>query len=107
VLAPAQRPALARARDAVAAGTPLSQALHAQGLATPVALRMLRVGERSGQLAAMLDRAAAFHDEDAERAAELVTRIVNPLLMLLMGAVIGAIVVWMYLPIFTLMEQVG
>jgi general secretion pathway protein F len=67
---------------------------------------MLRVGERSGTLALMLERAAAFHDEELERLSELVTRAVNPLLMLVMGVVIGGIVVLMYLPIFTLVESV-
>jgi general secretion pathway protein F len=67
---------------------------------------MLRVGESSGELAAMLERAAAFHDEEIARFSESLTRVVNPLLMLVMGVVIGGIVVLMYLPIFTLMEQV-
>ncbi len=100
------RAALQAATGAVAAGERLSQALQAQGLATPVALRMLRVGESSGEVAAMLERAAAFHDEEIAQFTELVTRTVNPLLMLVMGTVIGGIVVLMYLPIFTLMEQV-
>ena len=106
VVAAPLRPALRNAAQAVASGQRLSAAMAAHGLATPVALRMLRVGEGSGQLAAMLERAAAFHDEEIARLSELVTRVVNPALMLLMGLVIGGIVVLMYLPIFTLMEQV-
>jgi general secretion pathway protein F len=100
------RPALARARAAVASGRRLSQALADEGLATPAALRMLRVGERSGEVPAMLARAAAFHDEEVTRLADWVARVVNPLLMLVMGVVVGGIVVLMYLPLFTLMEQV-
>jgi len=106
VLAPPLRPAGRRVRQQVAAGLRLSQAMDAAGLATPVAQRMLRVGESSGTLATMLARAAAFHDEEIARLADLVTRVVNPVLMLVMGVVIGGIVVLMYLPIFTLMEQV-
>jgi general secretion pathway protein F len=67
---------------------------------------MLRVGESSGSVAAMLQRAASFHDEEATRLAELVSRSLNPALMLLMGLLIGTVVVLMYLPIFSLMEQV-
>jgi general secretion pathway protein F len=67
---------------------------------------MLRVGESSGQLDRMLARAAAFHDEEIAQSTELLTRLINPLLMLVLGTVIGGIVVLMYLPIFTLMEQV-
>ncbi|KPF45627.1 hypothetical protein IP87_05090 [beta proteobacterium AAP121] len=99
-------PALEAARAAVAGGQRLSQALQAQGLATPVALRMLRVGEGSGELALMLERAARFHDDEIARLSELVVRAVNPALMLVMGVVIGGIVVLMYLPIFSLMERV-
>jgi len=90
----------------VRSGLRLSASLQAQGLATPVARRMLRVGESSGEVPAMLQRAASFHDEEIARLSDLVTRLVNPLLMLVMGVVIGGIVVLMYLPIFTLMEQV-
>lgn len=106
VLAAPLRPALAEATRAVRTGRRLSAALHEHALATPVALRMLRVGEGSGTLPSMLEQAAAFHDEEIARMADWVTRVVNPLLMLVMGAVIGTIVVLMYLPIFTLMEQV-
>lgn len=106
LLAAPLRPTLATALAAVTAGERLSQALQSQGLATPVALRMLRVGESSGEVPAMFERAAAFHDDEIARLGDLVTRVVNPLLMLVMGAVIGGIVVLMYLPIFTLMEQV-
>jgi general secretion pathway protein F len=107
VLPLALRTAVQRTRDDVLAGQALSQALQAQQLATPVALRMLRVGEGSGQTAALLQQAAAFHDEEAQQLADLVARTVNPLLMLLIGAVIGTVVVLMYLPIFSLMEQVA
>jgi general secretion pathway protein F len=101
------RPALARARAVVQNGQRLSDAWAAEGLATAPALRMLRVGEKSGELATMLGRAAAFHDEEVARLAEWLGKVVNPLLMLLMGLVVGGVVVLMYLPLFTLMEQVG
>jgi len=106
VLAAPLRPALAQVAASVADGQRLSQALQGAGLATPVALRMVRVGERGGALATMLERAARFHDDEIARLSDLVTRTINPLLMLVMGVVIGGIVVLMYLPIFTLMEQV-
>lgn len=100
------QPALQQVLQQVRSGQRLSASLQAQGLATPVAWRMLRVGESSGEVPAMLQRAAAFHDEQIARLSDLVTRLINPLLMLVMGVVIGGIVVLMYLPIFTLMEQV-
>ena len=106
VVAAPWRPAVAAAAAQVERGERLSDALEAQDLATPVARRMVRVGERSGEVAAMLERAAAFHDEEAVRLTELLTRAINPALMLIMGIVIGGIIVLMYLPIFQLVEQV-
>jgi general secretion pathway protein F len=100
------QPALVAATAAVARGQRLSVALQDYGLATPVAQRMVRVGEGSGELAVMLERAASFHDEEISRFSELMVRAVNPALMLVMGVVIGGIVVLMYLPIFSLMERV-
>jgi general secretion pathway protein F len=100
------RAALDRATEAVRLGERLSACLQREGLATPVSLRMLKVGEHSGELGAMLAQAAGFYDEELSRLSDLVTRLVNPVLMLLMGLVIGTVVVLMYLPIFQLVEQV-
>lgn len=105
VAAPLRFP-LSSALDAIQRGERLSTALEREHLATPVALRMVRVGERSGRVGDMLAEAAAFHDEELTRLSELVTRLLNPLLMLLMGGVIGTVVVLLYLPIFQLVEQV-
>jgi general secretion pathway protein F len=107
VTAPRLRAALAAAIDAVSRGERLSAAWQQQALATPVALRMLRVGEHSGSIGPMLGQAARFHDDEIQRSTELFSRLVNPLLMLVMGTLIGAIVVLLYLPIFQLAEQVA
>jgi general secretion pathway protein F len=106
IVAAPWRPAVTAAAARIERGERLSEALEAEELATPVARRMVRVGERSGELAAMLERAAAFHDEEALRLTELLTRAINPALMLVMGVLIGGIIVLMYLPIFQLVEQV-
>ncbi len=98
--------AVTRLAAAVGEGRRFSEALEAENLATPVARRMVRVGERSGELAAMLERAAAFHDDEAVRLSEFLSRAINPALMLIMGVLIGGIIVLMYLPIFQLVEQV-
>ena len=83
-------------------GQSISQAMDDNGLATPVALRLLRVGERSGQMGEMMERIANFYDEEMARWVEWFTRLFEPLLMTLIGLVIGIIVVLMYLPIFEL-----
>jgi general secretion pathway protein F len=98
----AMRAQLAAATQRIREGASISTAMEAAGLATPVALRLLRVGEKSGEMAEMMDRIAAFHDEELARWIDLVTRLFEPLLMATLGVVIGLIVVLMYLPIFEL-----
>lgn len=94
--------ALVAATRAVRQGKPIAAALDAHGLTTPVASRMLAVGERSGNMGAMLDKVASFHEEELARWIEWFSRLFEPLLMTAIGLVIGAIVVLMYMPVFEL-----
>jgi general secretion pathway protein F len=96
------RTQLDQASRLVREGKPMSHAMEAAGLATPIALRMLRVGERSGRMGEMMERIAAFHDEEMARWVDWFTRVFEPLLMAFIGLVIGLIVVLLYLPIFEL-----
>ncbi|MEN3353742.1 MAG: ral secretion pathway protein [Betaproteobacteria bacterium] len=102
LLRPALRARLERAIAAIREGQPASQALNGHELTTPVALRLLRVGESSGNMGEMMDRIANFHDEEMARWVEWFSRLFEPILMALIGLVIGIIVVLMYLPIFEL-----
>ena len=90
------------ARRQVEEGHALSVALVGQSLASPVAESLLKVGESSGRLGEMLERIAAFHDEDLSRWIDWASRLLEPLLMSIIGIVIGAVVVLMYIPIFEL-----
>ncbi|MES2742564.1 MAG: type II secretion system F family protein [Pseudomonadota bacterium] len=102
MLLPAQQPQLALARRAVEEGLPFSAALEQHGLATPVARSLLKVGENTGRLDDMLERSAKFHDEQFARWVDWASRLLEPLLMTVIGVVIGAVVVLMYMPIFEL-----
>jgi general secretion pathway protein F len=102
ILLPILRDRLELALQAIREGQAVSGAMEMQGLTTPVALRMLRVGERAGNMGEMMERVAAFYDEDMARWVEWFTRLFEPILMALIGIVIGVIVVLMYLPIFEL-----
>jgi general secretion pathway protein F len=86
----------------IRAGHAISRSMEQHGLTTPVALRMLRVGERSGKMGEMMERIAAFHDDEITRWVDWFTRLIEPLLMAAIGIVIGTIVVLMYFPIFEL-----
>lgn len=102
LLPAALRPPLETATVLVREGRSLSEALEQAGLATPVALRLIRVGERSGRMGEMLERVAGFHDEETGRWVDWCTRLVEPLLMTVIGVLIGGIVLLLYLPIFEL-----
>jgi general secretion pathway protein F len=96
------RSRLARAVTMIHEGRSLSDALREAGLADSVAASMLSVAQRSGNLAEILGRIASFHEARLQRSVELTSRLFEPILMIVIGLVIGAIVVLMYLPIFDL-----
>jgi general secretion pathway protein F len=102
LLHPLLRDKLAAASRAISEGQGVSRSMEDNGLTTPVALRMLSVGEQSGNMGEMMDRIATFHDEEISRWVDWFTRLFEPLLMAAIGLVIGAIVILMYMPIFEL-----
>jgi general secretion pathway protein F len=102
MVSPGLAAGLKAARAAIEAGRPLSDAFEANGLTTPISLRMLRVGERTGAMGTMLTRSAAFYDGEIGRWIDRFTRTFEPLLMAAIGLVVGAIVVLLYMPIFDL-----
>ena len=106
LLHPMLRERLAAATRAISEGHGVSQSMDANGLTTPVALRMLAVGEKSGNMGEMLESIAQFHDEELSRWVEWFTRLFEPLLMVAIGLVIGVIVILMYMPIFELVGTV-
>jgi general secretion pathway protein F len=102
LLQPELRLRLAAAAASIREGQSVSQAMERAGLVTPVALRMLRVGEKSGRMGDMMEAIATFHEEETSRFVDWFTRLFEPLLMAVIGVVIGIIVVMLYLPIFEL-----
>jgi general secretion pathway protein F len=96
------RPHLTRARVMIEQGQAMSVALGAAGLATPVAARMMSVGERSGDMGQMFVQIARFHDDEVARFIDWFTRAFEPILMAVLGVAVGGVVVLMYMPIFEL-----
>ncbi len=90
------------ARAQVRDGEPLSSALAAHGLTTPIAARMLRVGERTGQMAEMFERTGRIYEDEVTRWLDWFIKLLEPLLMVFIGAIIGTVVLLMYMPIFEL-----
>ena len=102
LLQESMRDQLAQASRSIQEGQSISQAMEKYELVTPLALRLLRVGERTGQMGEMMERIAAFYEEETVRWIERFVKLFEPLLMLFVGLVVGVIVVLMYFPIFEL-----
>lgn len=106
LLQPLLRESLKVVEQEVREGKPLSQSMELHGMTTPVALRMLRVGERTGRMGEMMERIGIFYDDEIARAVDWFTRLLEPLLMVVIGLVIGVVVTLMYMPIFELAGSV-
>ncbi|MEY4747975.1 MAG: hypothetical protein RIQ60_189 [Pseudomonadota bacterium] len=106
LLTPPDRPRLDLALSNASAGAPLAQSLHAEGLLDNLGLRVLRVAEQTGALDLALDRLADIHETHLERQLERAGRLIEPIVMLGIGLVVGGIVVLMYLPIFQLASSI-
>ena len=102
LLAAHLRPQLDFSAKEIQQGQRMSTALAAAGLATPVASRMMAVGERGGDMGRMLAEIARFHDDEVARFVDVFTRAFEPILMTVLGVAVGAVVVLMYMPIFEL-----
>lgn len=96
------QPRMQSAAKSISQGQLISAAMVSTDLTTPVAERMLIVGERSGNIGDMMDRIASFYDEELARWIDWFTKLFEPILMLMIGLVIGVVVLLLYMPIFEL-----
>lgn len=87
-------------------GKALSFALEQHGLSTAVSKRMIAVGEQAGNMGEMMENTASFYDNEIARWVDWITRVIEPMLMMIIGLMIGGIVVLMYLPIFELADSI-
>lgn len=85
---------------AIRAGLSIYDAFHGAGLTTPVAERMLQVGQRAGNMDQMMERIAAYYDEETRRLLTTFVKTFEPAVMAMIGLLVGGIVVLMYIPIF-------
>ena len=87
-------------------GASISSVFEIHQLATEVGVRLLQVGERSGEMAVMMNRIAILYDTELARWVDWFTRLFEPLLMMFIGWIVGCIVLLMYMPIFELANAV-
>ena len=92
--------------DSIRKGVSLSRTVKDVGIFPPMVDSMIRIGEESGSLDDMLYKTADFYDEEVEAALTKLTSMIEPLMIVVMGSVIGLIVIAMYLPMFDMMKTV-
>ncbi|MCS7007222.1 MAG: type II secretion system F family protein [Gaiellaceae bacterium] len=98
--------ALADVRMKVHQGVPIAQPLVEDPIFPPLLAHMVRVGEETGELEQMLDKVADFYDHEVETATESLTAAIEPIMVVVMGAIVGVMVICLYLPMFTIYQHI-
>ena len=96
--------AVMKSRASIAGGNTIAGPLEESGAFTPMVVRMVEVGEQTGGLDEMLARVADFYDEEVDSALEALIAAVEPLMIVVLGVVVGGMIVAMYLPIFDMIN---
>jgi type IV pilus assembly protein PilC len=91
----------------VSTGSSLTAAMESSGVFPPMVTQMVAIGEESGQLDSMLGKTADFFEAEVDEAVEALSSLMEPIIMVFLGGLIGGLVVAMYLPIFKLGSVVG
>jgi type IV pilus assembly protein PilC len=99
--------AVLKTRASISEGKTIAEPLKESGVFPPMVVQMIAVGEQTGALDAMLSKIADFYDEEVDNAVANLTALLEPMLMVFLGIVIGGVVIAMYLPIFKLVTVVG
>lgn len=96
------RRAIERMRHDVASGIQLNQAMTGSGLFPRMAIQMTIIGEESGTLDRMLEKVASHYEADVDSLVDRLTSLMEPLIMVVLGSIVGGLVIAMYLPVFQL-----
>ena len=99
--------AILNARSSIKEGETIAEPLGRSGVFPPMVIQMISVGESTGALDSMLSKIADFYEEEVDVAVANLTSLLEPLLMMFLGVVIGGVVISMYLPIFQMASAVG
>jgi type IV pilus assembly protein PilC len=94
--------AVLKMKDEVATGQRLQRAMENTGLFPNMVVQMIAVGEESGSLDAMSGKVATFYEEDVDNAVDSMSSLLEPMIMAILGVLVGGLVIAMYLPIFKL-----
>jgi type IV pilus assembly protein PilC len=98
--------ALVGVREQVHAGVPIAQPLIEHPVFPPMVGQMVKIGEETGELDAMLGKIADFYEEEVDASIQALTSIIEPIMIIIVGAMVGTIILSMYLPMFKLVTLV-
>lgn len=99
--------ALQSVQESVRAGKSIAQPLAAQAVFPPMVTQMIAVGEDAGSLEIMLNKIADFYEEEVQTTTEQLTSLIEPIMIGFIGVIIGGMIVALYLPMFTIFDQIG
>lgn len=97
--------AISASREAVRQGESLAAPLSETPIFPPMVVRMISVGERTGALESLLEKVADFYDEQVDAAVETLTAVIEPVMIGIMGVLVGGIVIALFMPILSLQSQ--
>lgn len=96
-----------KARDSIAEGQTIAEPLEETGVFPPMVIHMISIGETTGALDNMLEKIADFYDDEVDVAVDALTSMIEPIMIVFLGVVVGGMVVSMYLPIFNIAGTLG
>jgi type IV pilus assembly protein PilC len=99
--------AVNKVRDGISEGRTISEPLTEAKVFPEMVCQMISVGEATGALDVMLNKVADFYDEEVDQAVENMTSMMEPIIIVVLGVVIGGLVIAMYMPIFSMASAVG
>jgi type IV pilus assembly protein PilC len=98
--------AVLKSRDSVREGIPIYKPLESEAVFPPMVTRMIAVGEETGDIDGMLQKIAEFYESEVDAAIKALTSIMEPAMIIIVGAIVGVIIISMYLPMFKIYELV-
>ncbi|MEM9091581.1 MAG: type II secretion system F family protein [Cyanobacteria bacterium P01_F01_bin.53] len=99
--------AINAAQAEIQSGGMISLALQEHGVFPVMAIQMISIGEETGELDQMLMKVADFYEDEVEQAVKALTSIMEPIMIVVLGGMVGSILVAMYLPMFSVMDHLG
>ncbi|HNT91357.1 MAG TPA: type II secretion system F family protein [Smithellaceae bacterium] len=99
--------ALLKTRQSISGGESIAGPLESSGLFPPMVVQMIAVGEATGALDSMLSKIADFYDDEVDAAVSAMMTLMEPLMIVFLGGIVGTMIVAMYLPIFKMAALIG